>query len=235
VSVRPHPPGWLRATWILAAKDLRLEWRTKDTLASTLVFSLIVVVVFAFAFGVGATRELGAGRVIPGLVWTVLFFAVVVAMNRGAAVEERNGLQRALVAAPVDRSSLYLGRALANLVRLAILTALLVPAVAVLFAVDLSGAIAPLASVLLLHGVGLVALGTLFGAMAVRLGRGEALVVTLLFPAATPIMLSAVACTAAVLDGRPLSSVGRWLLVTAGFDVLFVLVSLLTFEWVLEE
>lgn len=231
----PRSIGWLRATWVLAAKDLQLELRTKDTLASSLVFSLIVVVAFAFAFGVGAVRELGAGRILPGILWTVLFFATVVAMNRGATIEQRHGLQRAILASPVDRSSVYLGKALANLVKLGLLQAVLVPAVAVLFAIDLHGAVGPLAAVLLLHGVGLVALGTLLGAMAVRLGRGEALLVTLLFPTATPIMLSAVTCTAAVLDGRPLASVGRWLVVTAGFDVLYILVSLLTFEWVLEE
>jgi heme exporter protein B len=230
-----RPPGWLRAAGLLAAKDLKLEWRTKETATSTLVFSLVVVVTFAFAFGVDAARERGGTRVLAGLVWTVLFFATVVAMHRGARTEERHGVQRALLAAPVDRSAIYLGKAAANLVKLALLATLLVPAIGLLLSVDLGRLAGPLATVIALHAVGLVLLGTLFGAMAVRLGRGEALVVTLLFPAATPLMLSAVTCTAAVLDGRPLAAAGRWLAMAAGFDALFLFVALLTFEWVLEE
>jgi len=85
------------------------------------------------------------------------------------------------------------------------------------------------------QGGGLAALGTLFGGVVSRLGRGEALLATLLLPAATPLFLSAVHCTSSVLDGTPLASDRKWLLLTVGLDVLYVLVAILIFDAILEE
>ena len=93
----------------------------------------------------------------------------------------------------------------------------------------------PLMLVLFLHGLGLTELGTLFAAVSSRLGRGEALLATLLFPAATPLIISAVKCTAACLAGRPLATVSQWLLMATGFDLLYFFVALMTFEFVLED
>jgi len=93
----------------------------------------------------------------------------------------------------------------------------------------------PLALVVLLHTVGLAALGTLFAAVVSRLGRGEALLATLLLPAATPLFLSAVHCTASVLEATPLSADRKWLLLALGLDVLYVLVAILIFDAILEE
>ena len=68
-------PGFFKASWIVAAKDLRLEWRTFETLSSSMIFSLIVLVIFNFAFGFATVRELGAARLVPGVIWIVLAFA----------------------------------------------------------------------------------------------------------------------------------------------------------------
>ena len=90
--------------------------------------------------------------------------------------------------------------------------------------------------VLFLHGLGLTELGTFFAAVASRVGRGEALLATLLFPTTAPIFISAVKCTASLLEGKGLGgAAGTWLIVTIGFDILFFLVALATFEFVLEE
>ena len=88
---------------------------------------------------------------------------------------------------------------------------------------------------LFLHGLGLTELGTLFAGITTRIGRGEALLATLLFPAATPLLISAVKCTAACLDDRPMTEVSNWLLLAVGFDVLYLFVAMLTFEFILEE
>jgi heme exporter protein B len=227
--------GFFSAAWIVAAKDLRVEWRTWESLSSTLVFSLIVLVAFNFAFGLGTVRELGVERLVPGVIWTVLIFAAVVGMARAFQLERPRDTLGALCLAPVDRGALYTGKLLANLVKLALLQAILLPLTAVFFDYDLLAVVRPLGLVLFLHGLGLVELGTLFSAVIVRVGRGEALLATLLFPAATPLLISAVKCTAALLEGRTLSAVSHWLLVAVGFDVLYLLVSLWTFEFVLED
>jgi len=228
--------GFMRASREVATKDLLLEWRTLESLSSSLVFSLVVLVIFSFAFGFEAVRELGAYRLVPGVVWTVLAFAAIVGMTRSMMIEKQRGSISALFLAPVDRGALYTGKLAANLVKLSVLQWIVLPLSAVFFDYDLIAVAGPMLLVLFLHGLGLTELGTLFAAMATRVGRGEALLATLLFPAATPIFISAVKCTAALLAGEGLwSSCGNWLLLTLGFDVLYFLVSLGTFEFILEE
>jgi len=228
-------PGYVRASLILAGKDLRLEWRTLETLSSTAIFSLAVLVVFSFAFGAGAIRQLGADRLVPGIIWTTLTFASVVAMARSIQLERTNDALSALFLAPVDRGALYTGKLLANLVKLTVLQAILLPLTAVLFDYDVIGIALPLLLVVFVHGLGLTELGTMFAAISSRLGRGEALLATLLFPAVSPLLISAVKCTAACMAGRGLEDVTHWLLVAIAFDVLYFFVALLTFEFVLEE
>ena len=227
--------GFLRASWIIASKDLRMEWRTWETSSQTVIFSLIVLVVFNFAFGIGTARELGVSRLLPGVIWTVLAFASVVAMTRSMQLERRRDTLSALFLSPVEHGAIYAGKMAANLVKLTLLQWVLLPLTALFFDYDLRGAVIPLVAVLFLHGLGLTELGTLFAAITTRLGRGEALLAIVLFPAASPLLISAVKCTAAALDGRPLSEVSHWMLVAAGFDLLYLFVSLLTFEYVLEE
>ncbi len=229
------PIGFFRASGLIAAKDLRLEWRTWDTLSATLIFSLIVMIVFNFAFGVGAVRELGVDRLLPGVLWTVLAFASVVAIARSIQTERLHDTLAALCLAPIDRGAVYAGKLLGNLVQLTLLQWILLPLTAVFFNYDLLAVAPQLMLVLFLHGLGLTVLGTLFAGVTSRLGRGEALLATLLFPAATPLIISGVKCTAACLAGQPLSSVSQWLLIAIGFDLLYFFVALITFEFVLEE
>jgi heme exporter protein B len=227
--------GFLRAARIVAAKDLRLEWQTGETLSSSAVFCLIVLVVFQFAFGADAVAAVGVARLVPGVLWTMLAFAAVVAMARGAEIERRGDTLAALLLTPVDRGALYAGKALANLVKLSLLELLVAPLAAVLFGFDLLAIAVPLLGVVVLHTVGITLLGTLFAAIVSRVGRGEALLATLLFPAATPLFISAVKCTAELLGSGTLAPVSRWLLLAAGFDLLYLTLGLLVFDFVLED
>jgi heme exporter protein B len=232
---RAPGPGFLRAAWVVAAKDLRIEWRTFETLSAMVLFSLIVLVVFNFAFDLATVRQIGAGKLVPGVLWTTFSFSAIVGFARSFQVERHRDSLTALVLSPVDRGALFAGKAAANLVTVSMLEAIVLPLSAVFFDYNLFAIAAPLAFVVVLHSVGLSELGTLFGAVAARVGRGEALLATLLFPVSSPLFISAVKCTAAVLEGEPLSSVSAWLMVTAGFDALYFLVALLTFEFVLED
>lgn len=227
--------SWLRAAWLVGAKDLRLEGRTKDALSAMLLFSLIVLVVFNFAFDLTTVRQLGAAKLLPGVLWTTFAFAGVIAFARSFELERRRGSLTALLLAPIDRGALFAGKALSNLTLLLALQALLLPLSAVFFDYDLLSVAAPLLLVVLLHTLGIAELGTLFAAVAARVGRGEALLAILLFPVSSPLFISAVECTSAVLEKRALGTVRSWLLVALGFDVLYFLVALVTFEYVLEE
>ena len=99
------PVGFFRGTWEIAAKDLRLEWRTFETLSSRFIFSLIVLVIFNFAFGFSTIKELGADRLVPGVIWTVLAFAAVVSVARSMELERRRDTLAALFMAPIGVKS----------------------------------------------------------------------------------------------------------------------------------
>jgi heme exporter protein B len=227
--------SFLRAASAIAAKDLRIEGRTFRTAASTGLFALVVLVVFAFAFDLDTVRRLGAPRVVPGVLWVTLSFASIVGLTRAFEIERQRDALTALALAPVDRGAVFAGKGLATLAVLLALQLVLVPLTLIFFDATDTVSLGALALVLLLHTLGLAELGTLFGAVASRLGRGEALLAILLLPAATPLLLSAVQCTKGALAGDPLSENARWMLVTAGCDVLYFLVALLVFESVLEE
>ncbi len=234
-AAEPAGPGFVRGTWVVAAKDLRIEWRTFETLSAMVLFSLIVLVVFNFAFDLATIRQVGAARLVPGVLWTTFSFAGIVGFARSFQIERHRDSLTALVLAPVDRGVLFAGKTLANLLTVLALQALILPLSAVFFDYDLLSVAGPLFLVVAVHTLGLAELGTLFAAVAARVGRGEALLATLLFPVASPLFIAAVKCTEGVLEGKPLASVSNWLLVSAGFDALYFLVALLTFEYVLED
>lgn len=234
-SPEPRGAGFLRASWTVAVKDLRIEWQTLESLSSMALFSLLILVVFNFAFDLATVRQLGVDRLVPGVLWTTLAFAGIVGFSRSFQVEARGDALAALLLAPVDRGALFAGKAAANLVTLTVLEIVVVPLSAVFFDFDLPAIAGPLAVVLVLHTVGLSELGTLLGAVAARVGRGETLLAILLFSVATPLFISAVKCTAAVLAGDGLAAVANWLLIALGFDLLYLFLGLLTFEFVVEE
>jgi heme exporter protein B len=227
--------GFFASARLVALKDLRLEWRTLETLSTSLVFSLTVLVVFNFAFGIEAIKDLGVWRLVPGVIWIVLAFAAVVGISRSSQQERERDTLGALLLAPIDRGAIYLGKWFANLVKLTALELIVVPLSALFFDFDLIGVALPMLGVVFLHSAGITGLGTLFSTIASRIGRGEALVATLLFPASTPLFISAVKCTAALLEHGDLGTARNWLALTAGFDILYLMLALLTFEFVLEE
>jgi heme exporter protein B len=227
--------NYARATWLVAKKDLQLEWRTLDALASSVVFAVVVLLVFQFAVGGGPARQLSADALVPGVLWLAISFSAVVGIARSMDVERRGDTLSGLFRAPIDRSAIYSGKLIANGIRLAILEAILVPLAIVFFNGDLGGAWLPLALVLFLCSFGLCALGTLFGAIASRVGRGETLLSTLLLPASTPLLLAGVTASGALFRGDSLASVSRWLGLAAGFSLLYFFLALATFEFVLEE
>ena len=229
------PPGFWNTAAIVARKDLRIEGRTKETLAASGLFALVELVVFAFAFDLDTIHRMGSAKVVPGLLWMTLAFSAIVGLTRSFRLERTREALIAVAMAPVDRGAVFVGKWLANLALLIVLEAILLPLTAIFFDVDIITIALPLAFVVLLHTLGLAALGTLFSGVVSRLGRGEALLATLLLPAATPLFLSAVHCTASVLDGSLLASDRKWLLLTLGLDVLFVLVAILVFDALLEE
>jgi len=231
-----NPPGFLTSAWLVARKDLLLEWRTFDTWSSSAIFAVVVLLVFQFAVAGGPAQQLTAADLVPGVLWLAIAFSSVVGIARSMDSERQGDTLSGLFRSPIDRSAIYAGKLFANCVKLVALEVVLVPLAIVLYNASLSGAAwLKLVLVLSLCSFGLCALGTLFGAIVSRVGRGEALLATLLLPSATPLLLAGVTATGAVFHGEELSTVTRWLGMALGFDLLYFFLALATFEFVLEE
>jgi len=228
-------PGFLRASLALAAKELRVEWRTWETFSSSFVFCLVVLLVYQFALGESAVRELGVDRVAPGALWIAIGFAAVIGISRSMLTELQDERLAGLFRAPVDRGALFFGKFLANACKLALLDLCLLPLTILFYDVPFGVMGLRLLAVVALGSIGLCALGTLFGAVVARVGRGEALLAILLLPAATPLLLGSIHATAEVFRGGGLATAGRWVGLVTGFDLLYFFLALATFEYALEE
>ena len=218
------------ATLAIAWKDVRLEIRSRDTIVSALIFGLIVVVVFNF----GLNRTPGSlSPVAPGLLWVAYGFVGVLAMNRAFARELDQGALDGLLAAPVSRDAVFLGKMLGTLAFMLIIEAVLLPVFAVML--DLPTLSPTLGLIILLATVGFATVGTFFAAIAAQTRSREILLPVLFFPVIVPVIIAAVEATALALEGGPMLPVWtRWLPLLVVFDALFLVICPWIFGYVFE-
>jgi len=215
--------------WAIVRKDLAMEMRSREMLSSMFVFALIVMLVFSFSFEL---RVDNAIQVAPGVLWVAFTFAGMLGLGRSFILERDQGCLDGLLLCPVDRSVIFLGKMLGNLLFMSMIEIIILPLCLALFDLPFKPLLLP---VILLGTVGFAAVGTLFSAMTVHARAREVLLPILLFPIAIPLLIAAVKLTAGLFDGQPWSTMGRWLQFLIGFDVIFLTVSYLTFDYVVEE
>ena len=218
--------GVTRAT---LAKDIRLEWRSKDAINSMLFFALLVVVVFAFSFDPTAEES---RQIAGGLVWVAFLFAAVVALNQTWAREIRNQVLDAYRVSPAPPNSLFMAKALGNFLFVAILECLMTPLFIVFYKLRALGPGWQLVPVAALGTWALVVNGTFFAAMSLRTRSREIMLPLLLFPISIPALLAMVEATTIILSGD-----GRarfWIVLLATYDVVFTTASLALFEKILD-
>jgi heme exporter protein B len=221
----------LRVAWAVFVKDLAAEFRSREAILSMLVFGLLAVVVFNFAF---APTPAESARLAPGVLWMAFAFAGILGVNRSFAIEREAGAETALLLAPADRGAIYLGKMAANALFLVALEAMVIPVFAVLHNLDLVPAVARLVPVAILGAIAFSSAGTIFAAVSANTRMREVMTPLLLLPAATPILVAASEGTALALSGETIGYAGA-LRLLAGFSVIFTTVSYLLFEYVLEE
>ena len=209
-------------------KDLRMEWRSKDAINSMLFFSLLVVVIFSFAFNPTAEQS---RQIAGGLVWVAFLFAAVVALNQTWARELRNQVLDAYRVSPAPPNALFLAKVLGNFLFVVILEALMAPLFVVFYQLRSVGPVWQLVAVALLGTWALVVNGTFFAALSIRTRSREIMLPLILFPISLPALLAMVDATTMVLTGD--STPGFWLKLRLVYDVVFTLVCLLLFESVL--
>lgn len=225
--------GILRAAVWVAVKDLTIQWRTRHTLVSATIFGVLILVVFNLGFH---PDERDPVVLTPGILWAAYLFAGTLGFERSFQLEREDAALRGLLASPLDRGALYLGKVLANFVVLTVLALFLAVVHFVFFAIMPSGAVVGSGVVVLLLGIfGYVAMGTLMAAVAGD-GTGASqgfLLPILLIPLASPILVAAVRSSAEILSGGGLSSI--WFQFMLVYDVVFLVLGFLVFEFAVED
>lgn len=222
----------LRAAWLIAAKDLRVEWRSRTAILSAVVFAALVLVVFNFARDpAGVSPRILA----PSVLWVTFTFAAVVALNRAFTLEREHAALDGMLLAPVPRGAIFFGKYLANLAFVLLVEAVTFPLFVLFFNVGLGTALPGLLLVTLLATIGFVAVGTVFSAMAVRTRHAELLLPILLLPFLVPPIIGAVQATVRLLGGRPLDELMGWLRLLILYDVVFVTLCAWVFPAILDE
>jgi heme exporter protein B len=222
---------YLRKVFAIVAKDVATELRTREMLSSMFVFSLLVILIFNFAFDLRAENQ---KTLAPGVLWVAIAFAGMLGLSRSFIMEKDRGSMEGLLLTPVDRSAIYLGKMLGNVLFIAVVEVIILPIFIVFF--NLSAGDLPLmAGVMILGTIGFAGVGTLFSAMAIHTRAREVLLPVLLFPVVIPVLLSAVKLTAAILDRLPFADVQNWFSLLVAFDLIFMALSFILFDYVLEE
>lgn len=222
--------GYLRKAWAVAAKDLRVELRAKETLSVMIAFAVLAVVIFGLAFDL---RVADARWVVPGVLWSTLFFVGVLGVQRSFGAEADRGSLTALLLAPVERSALYLGKLIANFVFLLLTALLLIPLLLIFFDQNL---LRPALLLALLLGVlGYAAVGTFFAALTASLRSRETLLPVMLLPTLVPLFMAGLAATNRIVDRGAEADISGPLLLLLLFDLIFVTAAFLVFDLIWDE
>ena len=222
--------AYLRSIGAIIWKDLVTELRSRELLSAMLVFALLVILIFNFALELDIrTRE----TVTSGVLWVTFAFAGTLGLNRSMAVEKDRGCLDGLLLVPVDRSAIYFGKVIGNLVFMLIVEAIVLPLYSVLYNLNLFQP--GLLAVILLGSIGYVAVGTLLSSMAVHARTRDVLLPILLFPVVLPILVPAVKASNGFLQGFEMAEIWPWLNLLIVYDVIFIAIAFMVFDYVVEE
>jgi heme exporter protein B len=233
-AVTPRKPSrsfaYLRAIQAVVWKDLSAELRSRELLSAMLVFSLLVLLIFNFALDLEpATRA----TVTSGVLWATFAFAGTLGLNRSMSMEKDRGCLDGLLLAPVDRSAIYFGKAIGNLIFMLIVAVIVLPVYSILYNTNLFNP--GLLLVILLGSIGYVSVGTLLSSMAVQTRTRDMLLPILLFPIIIPVLIAAVKASTGFLQGLDMENIWPYLNMLIVYDIVFVAVAFMVFDFVVEE
>ena len=231
MDAHPTPtPSILRAVFAIVWKGLRAEFRSFELVSAMLVFSLLVILIFNFALELDIkTRQ----SVTAGVLWATFAFAGTLGLNRSMAIEKDRGSLDGLLLAPVDRSAIYFGKFISNLAFMLLVEIIVLPIYSILYNTNLFQP--GLLMVILLGSIGYTAVGTLLAAMSVQTRTRDVLLPILLFPVAFSVLLAAVKASGGFLNNSELTDILLPINLLIAYDVIFIAVSFMVFETIVEE
>jgi heme exporter protein B len=225
----PKSDYW-KSVFAITWKDLSSELRSRELLSSMLVFSLLVIVIYYFTLELDIKTR---SAITAGALWVTFSFSGTLGLNRSMAIEKDRGCLDGLLLAPVDRSVIYFGKALSNLAFMLIVEIIVIPAYAMMYNINLF--IPGFLFVTLLGSIGYIAVGTLLSAMSIQTRTRDVLLPILLFPLLIPVLIAAVKASNGFLLSLTWTEIMPWLNILFVYDVIFISVSFMVFDSIVEE
>lgn len=221
---------YLRAILAVTAKDLTAEMRSRELLSSMFVFALLVILIFNFALELDVTTRL---TVTAGVLWVTFAFAGTLGLNRSMAVEKDRGSLDGLLLAPVDRSAIFFGKMIGNLIFMLVVEIIILPVYSVLYNTNLFSM--GFLIVVLLGSIGYVVVGTLLATMAVQTRTRDVMLPILMFPVTIPLLIAAVKGSMGFLQGLEMGEIRPWLNLLISYDIIFLALAIMVFDYLVEE
>ncbi|MGD2027334.1 MAG: heme exporter protein CcmB [Anaerolineales bacterium] len=229
-TVRHKQTSFWRAMWAVVWKDIAAEWRSREMLSAMLIFSLLVAFIFNFSLDLNPKIQ---RDITGGMLWVTFAFAGTLGLNRSMAIEKDRACLDGLLLAPVDRSAIYFGKVIGNLVFMFMVEIIVLPLFSIFYNVNLFNP--GLLLVIVLGSVGYVVVGTLIATMTVQTRTRDILLPILLFPVVLPVIASAVRASTFFLQGQDMDLILPNINILIVFDVVYIVLAYLVFDFVVEE
>jgi heme exporter protein B len=221
----------LREAYLLLKKDLVLEVRRRESLLTMFFFGTLLLLVFHFSFNLGPDR---VTEMAPGLLWLAFLFTGTLGLGQLFGAERENQCLDALLLSPLDRGALFLAKVCFNFILMLIVEIVVIPLFWILFNLQTWNMLPQVFLISLLGTVGFCVLGTIMSAITLRARARELLLPLVLFPLMIPVILATIQCLGAVLRAGEIGDAFPWLRLLIGFDVIFLTLGVLVFDWVIE-
>lgn len=221
---------FLKSTLAVLFKDLRAELRSRELVSAMVLFALLSIFAFSFSLELQTTILRSAAT---GILWVTIVFSVILGLNRSLASEREQGNLDTMLLAPIDRSSIFVGKMIANFLFGLLVGLILVPLMSLLYNLNLVDL--RLIGIVILGTLGLASIGTLLATMTVQTRARETLLPIVMLPAALPILLLVVRSSNGIINAQPEEfwiGLPPLLLV---LDVIYLVMCYLLFPFVLED
>ena len=222
---------FLRQVFLILWKDLIAEMRTKERFPQMFTFAILLIVIVNITMQIGTSVQ----DIFPGVLWMTLTFAGMLGLNHSFTIERENECLQGLRLCPVPRSAIYLGKMIGNFFFMTMTELMLFPVIVILFNMSPGMHFFPLGLVVLLGTFGFTTIGTLFAAMSSNTRTREVMLPLLVFPVVVPILIAAVKLTGKILAQKPWAEIVFGIEFLFIFDLIFMGLSVLTFEFVIDS
>lgn len=213
-------------------KDLTTEFRSKEMILSMSLFAFLVLIIFGFAFETGFRKVEG---LIPGILWVAFVFAGLMGLSRSFGSERDGGTLPGLRLCPVSPWGIYLAKMIGTFIFMAIMEFFSLILLMILYNQNLLPFLFPLGLIIFLGTLGFSTIGTIFSAMSSTTKAKDVMLSILVFPISVPLIIASVKATGTILNGESLQAIASWLKILVAFDLVFLLLAYLTFEFIMEE